>query len=160
MVWLSKIVQNMFTVLVTDATWMICCHVSLTTGCTNDTVDQGYLFSSKTCHQSFASSHSFLYGFEFQQFLPGNDEQHLLHALRQHHRTHYPETVQAPVTSAILQLQKPLDFVCLSSLQWANNTSRPRCTQYRFDPFFIKYTDFHLSGLIVDLIRWRIIFIF
>ena len=69
MVWLSKIVQNLYTVLVTDATWMICCHVSLKTGCTNDTVDQGYLFSSKPCHQSFAYSHPFLYGFEFRQFL-------------------------------------------------------------------------------------------
>ena len=138
MVWLSKIVQNLFTVLVTDATWMICCHVSLTTGCTNDTVVQGYLFSSKLCHESFASSHPLLYGFESRQFLQGDhEEQHLLHVLRQHHRTHYPKTIQAPgchppaLIRLLLQLQKLLDFFCLSSLKCANSPS-PRCTQYRF----------------------------
>ena len=140
---------------------MICCHVPLSTGCTNDTVDQGYLFSSKPCHQSFASSHPFLYDFEFRQFLPGNEEQRLLHVLRQHHRTPYPETVQVPgchppaLIQLLLQLQKLLDFFCLSSLKCANNTSRPRSTQYRFDPFFIKYTDFHISGLIVDQMTYH-----
>ena len=37
MVWLSKIVQNLFTVLVADVTWVICFNVSFTTGCPNDT---------------------------------------------------------------------------------------------------------------------------
>ena len=91
----------------------------------------------------------------------GNEEQHLLRVLRQRHRTHYPKTVQAPgchppaLIRLLLQLQKLLDFFCLSSLKRANNTSRPRCTQYRFDPFFIKYTDFHISGLIVDQITYH-----
>ena len=142
---------------------MICCRVSLSTGCTNDTVDQGYLFSSKPCHQSFASSHPFLYGFEFRQFLPGNEEQHLIASAScpsstpsnsPSRNSSSPRLSSSSSDSVTSAMAKAAGFL-LSSLKCGNNTSRPRCTQYRFDPFFIKYTDFHISGLIVDQMTYH-----
>ena len=59
---------------------------------------------------------SFLYGFEFRQFLPGIEKRYLLHVLRQHHRTHYPKTVQTSgrhppaLIRLLLQLELFIEF--------------------------------------------------
>ena len=160
MVWLSKIVQNLFTILVTDATWMICCHVSLSTGCTNDTVDQGYLFRSKPMSSKFRFLTSFSLWLRISA-IPSGEWRTALASCPSTPSNSLPRNYSSPglsssssdsVTSAIA---KAVDFFCLSSLKCTNNTSRPRCTQYRFDPFFIKYTDLNISGLNVDQMTYH-----
>ena len=94
-------------------------------------------------HTPFSMASNFGNSFRFASCLPLT-------------QTHYPKTVQVSgchppaLIPLLLQLQKLLDFFCLSSLKCMNNTSRQRYTQYCFDPCFIKYTNFHISGLIVD----------